>query len=66
MRDLKRLGETLEEIKTLALLDTLANTLAEAKANTLNNTLVDIKTKALIYNLAVTLLDAEFETLGEK
>ena len=52
------------DVETLALVDTLAHTLGEAEASTVDNTLVGVKAKALINKLAMTLLEAEH--LGTK
>lgn len=49
---------------TKALLDTLANTVAEVEAETLDNKPGDCEAKALIDSLAVTLQEAKVTTLG--
>ena len=60
------LGATLGDVDNLALVDTLAHILAEAKANTVDNTLVDVKAQALIDKVCLTLLEAKPETVAGK
>ena len=55
---------TLDDVKTLALVDTVPHTLPEAEANTVDNTLVNVRAEALMDILAVTLLKAESDTWG--
>ena len=66
MIDAEKLGDTIGHFETYALVDTLANTLAEAEANTPNNILVDAKAEAQIDKLGLTFLDASPKTLWEK
>ena len=60
------LGNTLSDVETLALVDTVAHTLPEAEANTVKNTLVNVRVEALIDKLAVTPLEAESDTWGQE
>lgn len=53
-----------DDVESLALVDTVAHTLPEAKANTVDSTLVNVRAEALINKLGVTLLEAESDTCG--
>ena len=59
-------GDTLGDVETFAVFDSLADTLAEGEANRVNNTLVDKKVQALIEKNAVTLFEAQLKTLRNK
>ena len=57
--DAKTLGDTLGDVKTVELVDTLAHTLAEPKAKTVDNKIFNEKAEALIEMLVVTPLEVK-------
>ena len=61
-KDAETLGDTLGHVKTVALVDTLAHTLAEPKANTVDNKIFNEKAEALIERLVVTPLEVHLDT----
>lgn len=60
----RHFGQTLRHVHTEALLNTLDDTLAEAKIKTLGDVLEDVKVEALIHTLPTRPPEPKAETLG--